>query len=182
MSGTRIAACAAALLAGCAHVAPVPIGAARPLAPPGALPARSAQQTVRAFHGARTVTLRTAVLLDAGALVVVGLTATGQRLFTVNWNGVAVVAERSPFVPADLDPHRMLADMQLALWPLESLQQAFRGSGFEVSEPFSGMRRLQRGDMPVAEVHYASTDPWNGRLWIVNFEFNYSLAVDSTQD
>jgi hypothetical protein len=44
------------------------------------------------------------------------------------------------------------------------------------------MRRLQRGDMPVAEVHYASSDPWNGRLWIVTFEFNYSLAVDSTQD
>jgi hypothetical protein len=36
---------------------------------------------------ARAMTMRTAIQLDAAGLKVVGVTATGQRLFTVGWDG-----------------------------------------------------------------------------------------------
>ena len=42
------------------------------------------------------------------------------------------------------------------------------------------MRRLRRGDALIAEVHYTTADPWSGRLWFVNFEFDYSLTIDTT--
>ena len=38
---------------------------------------------------------------------------------------------------------------------------------------------LQRRAL-LAEVHYATADPWSGRLWFVNFEFDYSLTIDTT--
>ena len=30
-----------------------------------------------------------------------------------------------------------------------------------------------------APLHYASADPWNGRLWFVSFESGYSLTIDT---
>ena len=150
------------------------------LAPPDAVGARSAAQVIHAAYGARAVVLRTAIEVAAGKLEVVGVTATGQRVFTARYDGKTIDAQKSPFVPASLDPERVLADMQLALWPLPAVQAAFRERGLDVSEPFPGVRRLLRGGALLAEVHYASADPWNGRLWFANFEFDYSLTIDTT--
>jgi Protein of unknown function (DUF3261) len=171
------------LFAACAHTppqAPAPAVIATPaFASPGALTPRSASQVIHAAYGSRVATLRTAVQIDAAGLTVVGVTATGMRLFTASFDGTRVSAERGPFVPKEVAPERVLADMQLALWPLESLQGAYADSGQVVSEPHPGVRRVVRGDRLIAEVHYASDDPWNGRLWFVNFEFGYSLTIDT---
>ncbi|MEO8062544.1 MAG: DUF3261 domain-containing protein [Pseudomonadota bacterium] len=168
----------AVLLTGCAtqvqHTAKVPLAA------PGDLSPRTASQVIHAVYGARAMTLSTAIQLDATSLKVVGLTATGQRLFTVSWNGTAVSAQKSTFVPDNVDPERVLADVQLALWPLPAVQKSFGKAGLEVTEPFAGVRRLRRGDALIAEVHYTHGDPWNSRLWFVNFEFDYSLTIDTS--
>jgi hypothetical protein len=160
--------------------APAPVPPPSAFAPPGALSPRSASQVVHAAFGARVATLRTAVQLDAAGLKLVGVTASGMRVFTAAWDGERVTAERGPFVPKEVSPERVLADIQLALWPLESLQRAYAGSGRSVAEPFPGVRRLTRDGALVAEVHYASADPWNGRLWVVSFEYGYSLTIDTT--
>lgn len=170
--------CALVTFAGCATQ--VQQAAKVPLAAPTALSARAATQVIHAVYGSRAMTLSTVVQLDAAGLRVVGVTATGQRLFTVSWNGADVSAQKSAFVPADVDPERVLADVQLALWPLPAVQQAFGKAGLEVTEPFAGVRRMRRGDALIAEVHYAGPDPWNGRLWFVNFQYDYSLTIDTS--
>jgi hypothetical protein len=182
------------LLAACAHEprapaapssavvppAPAATSSGEFFAPPAALSPRSASQVIHAAHGSRVATFRTAIQIDAAGLKVVGVTATGMRLFTAAFDGERVSAERSPFVPKEVSPERVLADMQLALWPLDSLQAAYAGSGRTLSEPVAGVRRVVRGDRLIAEVHYASDDPWSGRLWFVSFEFGYSLTIDTT--
>jgi len=182
---------AALLLAGC-HLAPpprspagsaatpVPETAHAPLAAPDAVGSRSASQVIHAAYGAHSVVLRTAIETGPGKLDVVGVTATGQRVFSAHYDGKTIDAKKSPFVPDTLDPERVLADMQLALWPLPAVQAAFRERGLTVTEPFAGLRRMTRGDTLIAEVHYAGADPWSGRLWFVNFEFDYSLTIDTT--
>jgi hypothetical protein len=171
-------------LTACVHAPPsaqVPVTTRSPtLAPPGAVSARSAEQIVHAAYGARSATLRTVIQVEPALVSVVGVTAGGQRLFTARYDGKDVTSEQSPFVPKEISPSRVLADMQLALWPLAAVQEAARVAGDEVTEPFAGVRRLRHGDRLVAEVHYASVDPWNGRLWFVNFEFGYSLTIDTT--
>lgn len=173
------------LVHGCAH-APAHTAAGRSppaeiaLAPPDSPGPRNASQVIHAAYGPRTFTLGTAIQIDAAGLKVVGLTATGHRLFTVSWDGTAVTAEKSSIFPDAMDPKRVLADVQLALWPLAAVQAAFHAGGLTVSEPFAGVRRVQRGDTLVAEVHYATADPWSGRLWLVNFELDYSLAIDTS--
>ncbi len=177
MSPFRSLAVVLMLLTGC--VTHVQTAAKVPLAAPAALSARSATQVIHAVYGARSMTLSTAIQLDATSLKVVGLTATGQRLFTASFDGTVVDAQKSAFVPGNVDPERMLADVQLALWPLPAVQESFAKAGLEVTEPFAGVRRLRHGDVLIAEVHYASADPWNGRLWFVNFQYDYSLTIDT---
>src|SRR6185369_6422331 len=96
-----------------------------PLAPPDAVGVRSAAQVIHAAYGAKSIVLRTAIEVTAGKLEVVGVTATGQRVFTARYDGETIDARKSPFVPDKLDPERVLADMQLALWPLSAVQAAF---------------------------------------------------------
>ena len=184
-----IAAGTLSLVLGACRTAPPPMAGARTagadaahpsLAPPDAVGTRSASQVIHAAYGARSVVLRTAIESAPGKLDVVGVTATGQRVFSAHYDGTSIDAQRSAFVPDQLDPERVLADMQLALWPLPAVQAAFRMRGLTVTEPFAGVRRLSRGDALLAEVHYASADPWAGRLWFVSFEFDYSLTIDTT--
>lgn len=186
MSGKLVAAlviCCA--LAACASISPrvsgeAPTAAAIPaLASPATAPARSALQLVRASYGSRTATLQCAVSVTNERLSVIGLTPTGQRLFTFAWDGQRVSAEKAPLVPEELDPARLLSDLQLVLWPLDALVPLWRTAGLTVSAPVPGLRRVQRGDQLIAEVHYAQTDGWHGRTWLVNFEFDYSLMIDS---
>jgi hypothetical protein len=168
------------LLAACAHAPREAAGPApRALAPVSAVSPRSASQVIHAAYGDRAATLRTALEVSASDIRLVGVTATGQRLFSASYDGQAVSAERGTFVPADIQPERVLADMQLALWPLPALRQAL-GANYDVAEPFAGVRRLTRDGRLVAEVHYAGDDPWSGRLWLVSFEHGYSLTVDTT--
>ena len=189
-SGPLFASLLAMWLAGCHTAPPTSPVSARPatggpdathpaLAPPDAVGTRSATQVIHAAYGARSVVLRTVIESAPGRLDVVGVTATGQRVFSAHYDGATIDARKSPFVPDQLDPERVLADMQLALWPLAAVQSAFRERGLTVTEPFAGVRRLSRGDALLAEVHYASADPWAGRLWFVSFEFDYSLTIDT---
>jgi hypothetical protein len=174
------------LLAACAH-APAPRAPAAdspaapswPLVAPDAIAPRAASQVIRGTWGGKSMTLRTAIELDADSLDVVAVTATGQRVFTIHSDGKTVRAERGPFVPKAVEPERVLVDMQLALWPLASIEPQFRAAGYSVVEPFAGVRRVLRGEKLVAEVHYTGADPWAGRLWLVNFEHDYSLTIDT---
>lgn len=169
-------------LAGCAGIAPSARAPAAPLpllAPAALGSVQSVQQVLHVAYGEQQATLNAVLTVTPEHLQVIGLNAVGLRLFTVDYDAAGLRAERLPGLPAEIDPARMLADLQLAFWPLAALQAAARGSAWEVSEPFAGMRRLRRAGRLIAEVHYADDHPWQGRLWLANYEFGYSLAVDS---
>jgi hypothetical protein len=166
-------------LAGCAAIPrATPPSPARPLMAPSVAGEHAVSQVVRGTTGARELIINCVVTLEKGTMTVVGLNAMGVRLFTIRHDGSQVVAEKGTGVPEQLTPERLIADLQLVFWPLTGLQP-LRAAGFDISEPVPGTRRLRHGDRLVAEVHYAGTDPWSGRSWLVNLEFGYSLQIDS---
>jgi len=170
-------------LAGCAAL-PAPETAPPvelpPLLPPATLGAsHDAQQILRAAFGEHEVVLRSVVHATPDQIEMVILTALGQRAISVNWNGKDWKVETAPMVPATLRPESLLADLQLALWPLATLQAAYHPAGWEVTEPGGGVRRLRHDGKLIAEVDYADADPWHGRYWISNFRFGYALAVEA---
>jgi len=170
------------LLTGCSAFVPQsePRGVP-PLLTPATL-GRSVQtlQIVHVAFKEREAALQCVLTVADGHISVLGLSALGQRLFTLSYDGGnAMQVQRSPMLPEQVSPERMLADLQLAYWPLSALQDAYRGSTWRVSEPRLGTRRLRQGEELVAEVHYAAADPWAGPLWLSNFRHGYSLAVES---
>lgn len=184
MNFFRTVACALTALALAALPAcgttPRHAAAAVPSLPPSSLGApRSALQIVHGVFGDEEVAFQCVVDVQPERVTVVGLSALGQRWFSLQLDRNGLTGETRPELPVQLEPRRILADLQLALWPLAAWQQALNGSEWQVSEPAPGTRRLRHDGRLVAEVHYAGTDPWRGRLWLSNFEHGYSLAVDS---
>jgi len=180
-------------LAGCAHLhrqpAPPPAPAWAPqseepplLAPDTLGGSRDAQQILRAAFGAREATLRSVVSVSPQKIEMVVLSALGQRAMSLEWNGHDWKVETAPMVPSTLRPEWLVADLQLALWPLPVLRAAYQPAGWEVSEPGGGVRRLRRDGKLVAEVAYADSDPWHGRYWISNFRYGYALAVQAENE
>lgn len=168
-------------LSACASAPPShPDAAPRPLVPPASLGGeRVVNQVVRAAFGERELTFNCVVTVKNGAMTLVGLSAVGVRLFTIRYDGKAVQSEATVAIPGGFAPERLLADLQLVFWPLASLQEPMRAAGWELSEPAPGTRRLRRGGKLIVEAHYSSEDAWSGRSWLANFEYGYSLQIDS---
>lgn len=181
MADRRLWLALALLLAGCLHPAPRPqAGALPPLLPPASLGAeRGAEQMLSGSHGERRFSLRCVLTARHDKLSVLGLMPWGQTAFTVSYDGQALDAERSATVPEAFDPNALIADLQLALWPIDALRAAYEGSGWQLDEPVPGVRRLLADGRAVTQVHYAGDDAWNGRFWLVSWRHGYTLAVDS---
>jgi predicted hotdog family 3-hydroxylacyl-ACP dehydratase len=176
----------ALLLAGCVsapHVnAPITVGAssAWPLLSPVSLQqTRRVTQVLRGDYADNSFTLRSVVTVDAQQLTVIGLTSMGLRAFTLKYDGHNLAEERAPQVPESLQSRQLLNDLQLAFWPLATLQQAWQAQGGAVSEPYPGTRRLHRAGVLLVEVHYAA-DAWNGRVWLRHFDTPYSLFIETS--
>ncbi len=177
-------------LAGCSHLhrkpppPPAPAWAPQSEEPPLLAPdtlggSRDTQQILRAAFGEREVTLRSVVRASPERIEMVVLTALGQRAMSLEWNGHDWKVETAPLVPSALHPEWLVADVQLALWPLATLQAVYKPAGWDVTEPGGGVRRLRHDGKLVAEVAYADADPWRGRYWISNFRYGYALSVQA---
>lgn len=171
---------AAAVLAACGIAPQKAVPAEFALLTPAMLGAtRGALQIVHGAFGKNDVDFQCVVDVNPQQVTLVGLSALGLRWFSLRYDGLALEAETSSQAPELLKPRRVLADLQFALWPLPALQQALVDSAWQVTEPAPATRRLRRDGQLIAEVHYTGADPWQGRLWLSNFEFGYTLAIDS---
>lgn len=103
-------------------------------------------------------TMVTELEVNAEAMQFIGLTPFGHELMHVNFNNEKAKAVMSP--DSRLDPTLMIAMIQLALWPVDSVRK-----GLEkplVLEDSAGHRRYSANNQLVLEVSYASTiDPSN---------------------
>ncbi|WP_051362213.1 DUF3261 domain-containing protein [Solimonas soli] len=164
-----------------------PRDAAPPLLAPASVGAPlQVQQILHAAYGSDESTLQCVVSDDAETLSVVCLTAMGQRVFTLDYDGRELKAQRAPFAPDAIDPARIVADLQLAYWPLAALQPAWQRAGYAVSEPRPGLRRVVRDGRLYAEVHEALPalvngrgEGWPARVWLVNLAYGYALDIET---
>lgn len=155
-----------------------------PAAPFAPLPPASlghtvqAEQILRIAHSERSLTLQCVAGVTPAETSLNCFTALGQRAFHLKHDGQTLSAEAAGDTEA-IAPERILTDLQLAYWPLSALVAALAGSRWQLSEPAPGLRRLRRDGALHTEVHYSGATPWNGRLWLVNFEQRYSLDIVS---
>jgi hypothetical protein len=143
-----------ALLSACAggdpRCAELPGGGRYCLQATSALPAFDVQQKVDAAFAARRETMIVELEVDPQGLRFAGLTPFGQKMIQAAYDNSTVSAQLWP--DSRLDPVLLLALLQLAWWPPESVRKGLDASLTLELQP--GLRRLMHDGQRVLEVGY----------------------------
>jgi hypothetical protein len=177
---TRTAAAPPSLPDGQVLVAP---GVVLTLPPPAALaPPAEAAQLIAAHYQDRSFVFETRLSLTRERLLVVGTDMMGRRAMTIEWTGTRLTAEAAPWVPANLPPRNVVADITLLHAPDAALHAGLAPS-VSVETPQPGTRVIALGDQPMIRIertdHGAS--PWAGHWIYRNLAWGYSLDIQSVE-
>lgn len=175
---TACAAPPAAPAAGQVRLAPELVMA---LPPPAEL-GRSleATQLVTAHYGDRTFVFEGHLSATPERFLMVCLDAMGRKALTITWSASGIAAEAAPWVPAELRPDNMLADMVLLYWPEASVRRLLAASaGTLVTGP--RRRSVWVDGKEIVQVDYATADPWTGSLSYRNLAWGYGLEIQSVE-
>ncbi|HEX9446500.1 MAG TPA: DUF3261 domain-containing protein [Dongiaceae bacterium] len=139
-------------------------------------------QLVSAHHGGHTVVFEAHLSIRPERVLLVGVDPTGQRLMTVTWRGSEIAIDASPFLPKEVRPGAMLADLVALYWPEDVVRHALASSGASLSVEATG-RVVSFHGKPVLEAVYdkGSADPWNGGLHYRNLSWGYNIDVETLQ-
>jgi hypothetical protein len=178
----RRALVAASLAAACAGPGSLRVsvaeGATFELQPPASFGRSVALEQVVHFRGADVErSLHCLLEIEPGELRLVGLTAFDTPAFRVVLREGELDVEDLAGGALPVDPRRILADLQLALWP----QVQFL-DGLEVRERTEGgesVRELLRGGRTIVSVRRSAGEPWSKPLEYRHFERGYVLTVET---
>jgi hypothetical protein len=115
-----------------------------------ALPPFDVQQKVDAVFGTRRETMIVELEVDPQGMRFAGLTPFGQKMIQATYDNSTVAVHLWP--DSRLDPVLMLALLQLAWWPPESVRNGLDASLAFEQQP--GLRRFLRDGNLVLEVGY----------------------------
>ncbi|MFS8978027.1 DUF3261 domain-containing protein [Cupriavidus necator] len=172
----------AALAAGCAspgaapeHAAPQAGATALLRLPPASLQRELKLQqhiTVEFQMQGRTERRELMALLEADAAHTrLAAVAGGQVLARLSWDGTKLQVSRSPWAPAELQPERILSDLQLSLWPADAIRAALpAGWSFDATP---ALRQLRQGTETVAEIRF----PDAATTLFVQYRDGYRLTI-----
>lgn len=168
-----------ALMAGCA-TAPPPQARLGLKLPPAALGTSiSVQQHLKVERAGRTDDLDVALQVEPDAIDVVGL-AFGQRVLTMRYDGKELTSWRHMMLPSQVRPEDVLEDMQLTLWPAESIATALP-AGWRIAE--QGLTRtLYLENEPIMRIVYSGTPRWSGTVVLENLRYRYKLTIQFAQE
>lgn len=97
----------------------------------------------------------------------------GQVLARLDWDGTTLQVSRAPWAPAELQPERILSDLQLALWPAAAIRAALpAGWSFDATP---ALRQLRQGSETVAEIRF----PDAATTLFVQHRDGYRLTIRS---
>lgn len=172
----------AALLAACAHAprrdtAPLPELALAPAAFDGTV--SLAQRLTFARLDGRSVAahpLDALLEIDAGAVRLAAL-ALSRRILSLTWDGKRLDVDRDPQLPPQVDPARVLRDVQLVLWPAAAIRAALP-AGWTLREA-ERQRELLHGERVAVAIRYATASRWAGEVVLENRHEGYRLTIAS---
>jgi hypothetical protein len=164
------------LLASCATPPPAPARLGLQLAPSELGVDISLQQHLVIERNGKTDQLDAALEVDSNELQLVGL-ALGQRVLSLQYDGKTLHSWRHFMLPEQVRAEDILEDMQLTLWPVESIRKALP-AGWTIQD--RGLRRsLYMGEQLICEISYSAMPRWSGTVKLENFRYRYTIVIQS---
>ena len=146
----------------------------------------SVLQSLELQYKGKTQQLLAQLEITPKKITFVGLSPLGNRLLTVLWTGqnfsdehlLKNIKDEWPF---PFEPKRILADVQLALWPNIPTQ-----NGVKIRETAlpNMSREILRSDLkeyPIMRITYETRPFWQGLIVIEHLERNYQLSIETLQ-
>ncbi len=182
----QLIAALALLLAACAHQAPAPAVPLLHLSPAslGRELALAQRLTVLTLPDAaadtvvRERSLETQLQVDAQSLQLAAM-ALNQRVMRLQWDGRQLQVERHPLLPAEVDPERVLRDLQLSCWPLAAVQGALP-AGWQAADA-NDVRELTFDGQLQLRVEGVNRACRSGRITLDNRREGYRLSIESRE-
>ncbi|MGN8158852.1 DUF3261 domain-containing protein [Salinisphaera sp. SWV1] len=148
----------------------------RPLGPGVLGQSVEARQQVTVHYHGHTRSLQVALRVVPNNLTLVGLSAMGQRVFTLDWNGQSIARGQGLDTGQRIPAKRILADLELAYWPLPALRKALVDPDLRLRQ-LGDTRTLWRGNKLLWLAYRGHGDPWHSRLTVYDARLGYRLDV-----
>lgn len=109
----------------------------------------------------------------------VGTDPMGRRAMSVDYVDGSYRAQKADWVPALVDPNRVLADFMLIFWPRAPLAKTLAASGVELID--QGQTRIIRlNGHELVTIDYKKTG-WRGHARLKNHSLGYAIDVRSAE-
>lgn len=160
-------------LVGCATTVPAaPVSPRLRLSPASLGTTLALQQQLTVTVGDQTHRLE--VLLEADAQAVrVAVLSLGQTAARLEWDGANLIQSRASWWPDAISAERILDDMQLMLWPVESVNAGLP-AGWSLASS-AALRVLSRDGQAVVRVRYETPNVSE----LVHLRQGYRVRVES---
>lgn len=113
--------------------------------------------------------------ISSQRLVLVGLTPTGTRLFSIQMDEDQITAQGLPD-SEHIKPYYILADLQLSLWTTHLISSALDGATVLHQGPLQ--RIIMRNDQPIIMINYSNPVYYQGNIHFQHLERGYSLRIE----
>ncbi|HBM91236.1 MAG TPA: hypothetical protein DD400_05130, partial [Rhodospirillaceae bacterium] len=137
-------------------------------------------QHVVATYGDQTIVFEGHINASSDHFMLVGMDPIGRKAISINWTDAGIFYEAAPWVPSQLRPENILADLIVLYWPIAAVEKSFIPSGEIIANETS--RAVFVNGKEVLRAEYASGLPNNmssGTALYTNLAWNYSLRIQS---
>lgn len=104
--------------------------------------------------------------------------AMGTRILGLRWDGNTLDVQRHPQLPAQVDPARVLRDIQYAYWPTAAVRAGLP-AGWTLDDA-GAQRELRHDGQPVLSIRYHAAPRWAGNAELDNRVEGYRLLIESS--
>jgi len=136
-------------------------------------------QLVTAHYKDQVFTFEGHVSANKDRFLMIGLDGLGRRAISITWTKTGIKYDSASFVPAQLKPENILADIVILYWPESSVRKAIGVNGKLVTGKNKRSIYVNNKEIIHAEYQPIGTDLWSGEVHYKNLQWNYSLDIQS---
>ncbi len=139
----------------------------------------NATQVIAAQYADRSFSFEAHLESRPGKITIVALGALGGALFSISYDGEELQATGSVEAQV-INAEYVLADVLLAHWDVDWLNQHLQGASIEAAEDGES-RFLSRQDELVIGISFDTPDPWGGEATLTHIERGYVLDIRTVE-
>ncbi|MFT5703074.1 MAG: hypothetical protein ACI9TO_000435 [Rickettsiales bacterium] len=136
-------------------------------------------QNFQGSYSGRKYSINLITQISPTKMTMVGLSAIGSRLFTIQYDNRKIDFNLSKMIPANkkIKVEYVLADMQLVYFPIQEIRRNLTGN-VTINET-ANKRVFYKNNKPFIEIKYSSSNVWNSKIDFHNLEREYQYSIEN---